>query len=143
MRLVPIVRLHRILRAHGVHSAQTRKGIPETMTTLRDRIEKRLREEVCTTCQQDRPDSGCDEAGDRNCALMARMDEVIEVIGSVRDYSLMPYQDRLRQVICTDCADEHDGTCSRRDSRECALDAYFPTIVAVIEKELAADPGIA
>jgi hypothetical protein len=113
------------------------------MSSLRERIERRLREEVCPQCRQEHPLNGCGRATDDGCALMDRLDAVIEVISGLRDYSLAPYQDRIRAAICGDCRQDETGACSRRESRECALDAYFARIVAVIEKELAADPGLA
>ena len=114
----------------------------EGMGTLRDRIERRLRAEVCPLCRKGRSDGGCEQSADFPCPLMGRLDEVTEVISGIRDYSLEPYQERLREVVCSSCPSGKSGTCARRDEGDCALDAHFPKIVAVIESELAADPGL-
>lgn len=74
--------------------------------------------------------------------LFARLDDVIEVIEGIRDYSVEPYQQKVRQMICTTCRQDGEGLCVTRDNELCALDKYFPMIVAVIEEELNADPGL-
>lgn len=111
------------------------------MTALRDRIEKRLREEICSICGQQR-DGECGQSEDFLCPLVSHLDEVIEVISATRDYSLIPYQEQVRAIVCSSCRTDDTSECTHRQERDCALDAYFPRIVAVIERELAADPGL-
>ena len=113
------------------------------MSDLRERIQRELRNEVCSICVQDREGEGCVGLADDTCLLMARLDEIMEVISGVRDYSLEPYRDRIRQVICASCEGAAGGSCDDRQRSACALDAYFPRIVAVIERELFADRGVA
>lgn len=111
------------------------------MTTLRERIEHRIRDEICPLCRQDSRSSHC-EAGDEPCPLIDHLDQVMEIISGIRDYSLEPYRDKLRQVVCAACASGQGDVCARRERRDCALDAYFPKIVAIIESELEADAGL-
>lgn len=114
------------------------------MRSLRDRIERELREHICPLCREATSGQGCCRGqADEACTLMDRLDEIMEVISSIRDYSIDPYQERIRRIICSDCDEGPDGTCEQRDQGSCALDAHFPRIVAIIEKELAADSGVA
>lgn len=106
------------------------------MSTLRERIEARLHERV---------DGILKEAGNRLPpdafnTLFAHLDEVIQIVANIRDFSTEPYYDKLREVVCAECRQDAEGNCIRRDDRECGLDAYFPTIVAVIEREFKTDP---
>lgn len=104
--------------------------------TPRQRIEQQLEERVCANCYARTRDSDCNLRSAGQCPLFTRLDEVIDLVGGVRDFSLQPYQDRIRQIICTTCNEQPNRHCSRRDRLDCALDVYFPIIVEIIEKEL-------
>jgi len=106
------------------------------MSTLRERIETRLHERV----ERIVGESGNRLPPDAFKTLFARLDDVIQIVANIRDFSTEPYYDKLREVVCADCRQDAEGNCIRRDKRECGLDAYFPTIVAVIEKEFKIDP---
>ena len=106
-----------------------------SMSTLRDRIESRLRERVSGI----HAETGNRLSPDAFNTLFARLDEVIEIVANTRDFSTEPYYQKLREVICANCRQDDEGKCTRRDNHDCGLDAYFPTIVAVIEREFKAD----
>jgi len=108
------------------------------MSTLRQRVEARLRDRIRQIEQQADPPLPADMFD----PLFDHLDEVIEVVSGVQDFSTEPYLDKVREVVCADCLQAPDGHCERRDAGTCGLDAYFPTIVATIEKELQADPGL-
>jgi hypothetical protein len=110
------------------------------MAELRDRIERRIRDEICPTCRQAR--EGCHHREDDPCPLIGQLDQIIEVISSTRDYSLEPYQARIREIVCTACRQDESGDCVLRDEQQCALDTYFPRIVSLMEQEFAKDPGL-
>jgi len=107
------------------------------MNALQDRIENRLREQI-----------GAAEramgSGDRLelDPLFSRLADVIEVVEGIRDYSVEPYRDRVREIVCSSCRQDPDGRCSTRDSQTCGLDKHFDLIVAVVEEELKHDPGL-
>ncbi len=103
------------------------------MATLRENIEKKLRERVCANCYATLPDGSCNLGG---CPIFARLDEIIEIVSSIRDYSIDPYLDRLRTIICATCEQHPDGRCLRRDALDCGLSMYFPMVVEIIEEEL-------
>lgn len=101
------------------------------MSTLRDRIEKRLRDEICVLYTRDSRGGVPQECR----PLFNHLDEVIEVIASVRDYSLDPYREKIREIVCASCAQDASGTCKTRAEERCALDKDFPRIVAIFEEE--------
>jgi hypothetical protein len=68
---------------------------------------------------------------------------VIEVISGIRDYSLEPYQDKIRQIICSTCQQDEQGRCAAREANRCALDNDFPRIVAILEQEFKKDSTFA
>ncbi|MHC4676239.1 MAG: hypothetical protein ACYTBZ_27420, partial [Planctomycetota bacterium] len=105
------------------------------------RIEKRLREEICPACTNTPSDQKCDEQVDI-CPLMHRLDELIEIVSSLKDYSLQPYQEKVREIICSACQQDLSGKCNLRDQNQCALEEYLPNIVAILEQEFKADPAL-
>jgi len=111
------------------------------MDTLRQRIERRLREEICDPCREDRGLDSCAE-GDDFCPLMDRLDDLVAVVSGIKDYSLEPYRDKVGEIICSTCRADEDGSCRHRQSHDCALEEYFPKIVAILEEELKSDPAI-
>ncbi|MBI4579860.1 MAG: hypothetical protein HY718_09170 [Planctomycetes bacterium] len=108
------------------------------MSALRQRIESRLRERVEAGAETSpdpgrKPDFG---------PLFTRLDDVIQVVEGIRDFSVEPYYDRVREIVCSTCRQDEHGGCAARDSQVCGLDRYFPLIVAIIEQELKNDPGL-
>lgn len=104
--------------------------------TPREKIEQQLRDRVCSNCYATTPHGECNLRNRAQCPLFARLDEVIEIVGSVRDYSTEPYMDRIRGIFCSTCMQQANGHCARRDRLDCSLEIYFPLIVEIIEKEL-------
>ncbi len=104
--------------------------------TPRERIESQLRERVCANCYALTRSGECNLRNTEQCPLFARLDQVIELVASVRDYSVEPYMDRVRAIICSTCNQRPNGHCARRDRLDCALEVYFPLIVEIVEKEL-------
>jgi hypothetical protein len=74
--------------------------------------------------------------------LFTRLDDVIRVVEGIRDYSVAPYHEKVREIVCATCRQDGSGRCATRDQQHCGLDKYFPIIVAVIEEELKSDPGL-
>jgi hypothetical protein len=110
------------------------------MSELKQRIEKRLREEICSKYKKD-PKS--DKIPQECKPLINRLDEVIDVISGIRDYSLEPYEDKIRSIICSTCREDKKGRCTARDEHKCALDNDFPKIVAILEQEFKRDSTFA
>jgi hypothetical protein len=109
----------------------------EGMNGLRERIEKKLRERIETAERAFPAGSGKLDVG----PLFARLDEVIQVVEGIRDFSVEPYRERVREIICSSCRQDGSGNCKTRAAALCGLDKYFDTIVAVIEQELKTEPG--
>lgn len=113
-------------------------GVIGDMSTLRSRIEQRLRErieaaEAAKACAGGKLDLG---------PLFGRLDDLIAVVEGIRDYSVEPYMERVREVICATCRQDASGRCVTRDADRCGLERYFDLIVAVVENELKHDPGL-
>jgi hypothetical protein len=110
----------------------------EHMSSLRKRVEARLQERISQIRQesdQALPDDMFDPVFDH-------LDELIEIVSSIQNFSTEPYLDKVREVVCTVCIVSPDGICVKRDERTCGLDVYFPTIVASIEEVLRTDTGL-
>lgn len=108
------------------------------MSGLKHRIEARLRERIEAAEKAEPNACGKLDLG----PLFARLDEVIEVVEGIRDFSVEPYLDRVREVVCATCRQDESGRCATRDARRCGLDRHFDLIVAVVEQELKHDPGL-
>ncbi len=106
------------------------------MSELRERIERRLRERLASELQSCPECESSSSSGIDTGPLFKHLDEVIEIVAAVQDYSVDPYMDKVRQVVCSACRQKPGGECATRDDGRCALDRFFPIIVAVIEKEL-------
>jgi len=111
------------------------------MSELRERIEARLRERLAALCEGGAGEAKGDLAQQAD-PLFRHLDELIRVVEQIKDYSIEPYREMVKKVVCSDCYMDPEGSCPYRSSVGCALDAYFPIIVAIIEKELEADPGL-
>jgi hypothetical protein len=108
------------------------------MNSLHLRIEKRLRERIdAAECKAPAARGPIDLK-----PLMSRLDEVIRVVEGIRDYSVEPYRERVREIVCATCRQDASGNCRTRENGLCGLDKYFDVIVAVVEEELKADPGL-
>ncbi len=102
------------------------------MASLRERIEQRLRRKMADYAAAGEPPV---ESG----PLFQHLDEVIDIVAGIRDYSVDPYMDRVRQVVCSSCRADAQCCCATRDTQACGLDRYFPDVVAIIEQELKAE----
>lgn len=107
------------------------------MSSLKHRIETRLRERI-EAAERAEPTGGKLDLG----PLFARLDDVIAVVEGIRDFSVEPYMDRVREVVCATCRQDDTGRCVTRDAQRCGLDRHFDLIVAVVEQELKHDPGL-
>lgn len=103
------------------------------MDPLKRRVEARLRNEVCNQCRQSAGIECCDYQTETACPLVMRVDEIIDAVGQVSDYSLEPYHDRVRDAIRPPGVDPHRGNC--------AIDTYFPQIVSIVEQEFKTEEG--
>jgi hypothetical protein len=106
------------------------------MTQLRERIENRLRDQICSVCFAKQADGTCGLPADFHCPLFQHLDEAIEVVAIIKDDKIDPYLDRLRQLVCSQCRMDAAGHCSPRDHLDCPLDMYFLLVVEIIDEEL-------
>lgn len=104
-------------------------------SSLKDRVAERLRERIPAEAAK----HGDDPQKMDITPLFSHLDDVIQVVSQVHDYSTEPYMDRVREIVCSSCREQDTGICDTRENGMCALDSYFPTIVAVIEQEMKAE----
>jgi hypothetical protein len=109
-----------------------------TMSSLQSRIEAQLRERIDAAEKASPGGNGKLDLG----PLFARLDDLIGVVEGIRDYSVEPYMERVREIVCATCRQDASGRCATRDSQKCGLDRHFDLIVAVVEQELKHDPGL-
>ncbi len=108
------------------------------MSSVHERIDSRLRAELCPKCVRYTREFTCSLPPGRECALFANLDKIVDVVRTTRSRRIDPYVDALRQAVCASCGHQDDtGRCPCRDGIDCALDCYFPMIVDAIEQELA------
>lgn len=112
------------------------------MSTLHERIERRIREAICHACIYQTADGGCNLAGHESCPVVGKIDEVVGIVKGIRSDRIDPYAQRLREVVCAECHNEDAaGHCKLRDHADCPLDDYFVLLVQIVEEELAAEPS--
>lgn len=108
------------------------------MTLVRQRVERRLREEVCHACIFRTATGGCSLEAVRDCPILTRVDDIIEIVRTVDSPTIGPYVERLREAVCAHCDMLDDaGQCPLRGKLDCALDDYFVWIVNIVDEELA------
>lgn len=109
------------------------------MKPLHERIETRIREEICRVCIFQSADGGCSRGAFADCPIVSRIDKVVDVVKTVHSRRIDPYVDRLRDVVCAEClSQDADGRCRMREHSDCALDDYFGLLVDIVEQELMA-----
>lgn len=102
------------------------------------RVETRLQERI----EELRKNSGKDLPEDLFEPLFTHLQDVIDIVASIKDYSTEPYLEKLRAVVCVDCAQDPQGSCVRRNAGMCGLNDYFPIIVGTIEDVLKTETGL-
>ena len=110
------------------------------MSSLKERIEARIKESICHACVFRTAEGGCNMPPDRPCPILPQMDKIIEIVRTTHSDRIDPYVERLREVVCRECRqeDEH-GRCLIRAHNDCALDDYYALIVEIVEDELAVE----
>lgn len=112
------------------------------MVALHERIEHRIRDDICKACIYQTAGGGCNLHGHEACPVVGRINEVIGIVRSIKDDKIDPYAERLRAVVCAECRNEDAaGHCKMRDHADCPLDDYFVLLVQIVEEELAREPS--
>lgn len=108
------------------------------MPCLRDRIHQQLSRRF----EQIREESPAPLPHHMFDPVFKHLDAIIDVISGIRDFSTEPYLDRIRAVVCVECTSRPDASCALREAEKCGLDAYFPVIVGIIEREFKTDVDV-
>jgi len=103
---------------------------PPDLQPYRDAV----REEICPICIDHGRGGECGRPLVDPCALETHLGTVVESILSVPPTDdLLQYVAALRTMNCPHCCQDADGGCALRDLVDCAVDAYVPHLVEVIE----------
>ncbi len=104
------------------------------MSSLQQRIEQRLHERI------EAAESSPSSQGKLDTVpLFSRLTDVVNAVGSIRDYSVEPYRAKVRQVVCASCRQDGEGRCATRERGQCGLERHFELVVATVEDELKSD----
>lgn len=92
-----------------------------------------LRLKVCRACLDGDGEGNCRLPVGETCALEVFLPELVEFVSTNPEASHETYVELLGKTICVYCDHQvSDGTCAKRQSLECALDRYYPTIIEII-----------
>lgn len=93
-----------------------------------------LHARICHRCIDGDGKGDCRLPATEVCALKAFLPEIITTITKMQSGSYHAYVNALRNQVCSQCDGQRaDGTCSKRETLECALDRYYPLVVEAIE----------
>ena len=98
-------------------------------------LETVVRHRICHVCTERTMAGECGLEDPSKCALFRFLPEVVAAIESVNDGDIGKYRDALRRRVCAACPEQSpDGSCAERQRVGCALDAYLPLIVDIVEE---------
>lgn len=107
------------------------------MSVTLNEMEKVLRKEICPKCARWTKDQTCSLPAGRQCAIFRSLPDVISIVHKTQSQRIDPYAEVLRLRVCAVCPHEDDhGTCPMRDHVDCALDAYLPMVVDIVESAM-------
>lgn len=108
----------------------------------RDRVEARIRDVVCPVCPFRTRTAACATHDPEGCAILRNLDQVIDVVRTIRSDRIDDYVERLREVVCAECRNQDsEGRCKVRDRIDCSLDCLFGLVVETVESELSRIPA--
>ena len=93
-----------------------------------------LQARICHRCLDGDGKGNCRLPAGEECALKVFLPEIVGTITRMKSGSYHAYVNALRNQVCAHCdGQREDGTCSKRETLECALDRYYPLVIEVIE----------
>ena len=100
-------------------------------------LEAALRRKICGVCgvYMDRNvDGTCSLNESNECVLFAKLPGIAQAISRVHSDLMDDYVTAIREDICSNCAEQHEGLCKPRDEGRCVLDRHLLLIVDAIEE---------
>ena len=77
-----------------------------------EKIRRAVHNKVCERCIELGADGNCTLTGDRRCGVELYLEQVVEVVRSVKSNKVEDYVRVLREKVCSHCKNQrHDGTC--------------------------------
>jgi hypothetical protein len=93
-----------------------------------------IRTRVCPICTESTTTGVCLRPPDDACALEDHLEEIVRAILETDPQKpIGDYIDSLRRTVCPGCREDPDGSCHRRESADCAADAYLIHLIRVVE----------
>jgi hypothetical protein len=95
-----------------------------------------IQEKVCAVCLDQADDGTCGLAG-RTCPIERFLPDLAAIASSVESSRMDEYVSAVEATICARCPDQDMlGRCDLRARGQCALNAYLPLVVDVLEEPL-------
>lgn len=96
-----------------------------------------MRGTVCRKCIDGDGTGNCRIPSGETCALETFFPEVVSMVVRRDADTFDEYLKAIRGDVCAQCENQSpEGTCTKRDVVECALDRYYPLVINVLEDAL-------
>ena len=107
-----------------------------------EELEAIVRNRICSLCDTRTVDGACGAQEPEHCPVLSLFPLVVQAVDATESDKLQDYVDAIHENVCSVCIDQRlDGTCPQREEKRCALDAYMPQIIEVIEEALGRPPA--
>lgn len=103
-------------------------------------LEKRLQEVICPHCIERDVHQQCRLwPRPAECPMLLHLQRVVAIAEAIDSDQMSDYLEPVRKNVCAACENVFSptGACALRDQGHCALDAYLPLILEVIDGFLA------
>jgi hypothetical protein len=105
------------------------------MNTSIDELEAILRARICALCSERTSEGACGREEADHCSLFELFPLVAQAILATDGDDIDAYVAAIRENVCSVCIEQRlNGTCPRRETMSCALDAYLGPIIESIEE---------
>lgn len=93
-----------------------------------------VRMKVCRACGDGDGKGNCRLPVDETCALESFLPKLVTIVSTNPATAHEVYLELLRNTICVQCNHQlSNGTCKKRQTLECALDRYYPTVIEIVQ----------
>jgi hypothetical protein len=119
-----------------IKKVEKRPRNPVLSTEERLELERRLKDNVCPICISFALDGTCTLQAFETCPIDAFLDRLVNMIEEMGHRPWMEhYFERMYRDICPGCSGRiEEDYCPPRESGECALFSYLPTVVRTVEE---------
>ena len=96
--------------------------------------EEAIQKYVCAKCI-DSGEKGVYHSKDpQGCYVLRNLPELIKIALDLHKREVEPYLKAVREHVCANCANSHEGHCAIREASNCSLDIYLPLVLEALEE---------